>query len=69
VFLVHLFNFIHIIILIYFLNTFSLPSSSNDGLVITSVYENDGGEYVCSAINDAGTDNKTIILTVQGTFN
>lgn len=45
---------------------FSLPSTNSDGLIITSINENDGGEYLCSAINDAGSANKTITVTVQG---
>ncbi|XP_034234598.1 hemicentin-1-like isoform X2 [Thrips palmi] len=46
-------------------NDHIFPSITSDGLVITSVVVNDGGEYLCSAINDVGTDNKTITVTVQ----
>lgn len=45
---------------------FSLPSTNSDGLVITSVDVNDAGGYQCSAVNDAGSANKTIALIVQG---
>ncbi|KAK3914743.1 Hemicentin-1 [Frankliniella fusca] len=46
-------------------NDHILPVTNSDGLVITSVNISDGGEYVCSAVNDAGSANKTITLTVQ----
>ncbi|XP_052121431.1 hemicentin-1 isoform X3 [Frankliniella occidentalis] len=46
-------------------NDHILPGTNSDGLVITSVNISDGGEYLCSAVNDAGSANKTITITVQ----
>ena len=43
-----------------------VSQAANDSLIVGEVEERDGGEYVCQAVNEAGTETAQLQLVVNG---
>ena len=43
-----------------------VSQAANDSLIVEEVEEGDGGEYVCQAVNEAGTETAQLQLVVNG---
>ena len=43
-----------------------LDQAANNSLIVTGVMEEDGGQYLCQAVNEAGSETAQIQLVVYG---